>query len=177
MRRVRVQAMNNFLGKKTEPARNEEKRKANLRARKQSDDSSATERSVIVEESDVTSREDALRLSKRRRNKHASPTASRTSSVTADDTTAIQLRNSSARVESSFPLLDTPFMMAPAPMLEPMRPGKLLFDVFEPGPFKALGKPLDPFRAMHQASYPCISVEKLKYHCKLNSLCLYETSL
>lgn len=47
----------------------------------------------------------------------------------------------------------------------PMRKGPLVYDLRTPGPFVSIGKALDPFQTMFQASDPVISVEELKHYC------------
>jgi len=39
------------------------------------------------------------------------------------------------------------------------------YDAYTPQPFQSIGKSLDPFRTMFQASHPGVSVEELKFHC------------
>ncbi|EAT85545.2 hypothetical protein SNOG_06894 [Parastagonospora nodorum SN15] len=39
------------------------------------------------------------------------------------------------------------------------------YDAYMPQPFQSIGKSLDPFRTMFQASHPGVSVEELKFHC------------
>jgi hypothetical protein len=53
-----------------------------------------------------------------------------------------------------------------APMVLPPRTDVALpYDQFTSRPFESLGKPLDPFRSMFQASHPKVSVEELKWYC------------
>lgn len=57
-------------------------------------------------------------------------------------------------------------ILPPAPIVVPMRTNvELPYDVFPSPPLASLGKSLDPFRTMFQASNPHISVEELKFHC------------
>ncbi|KAF2120439.1 hypothetical protein BDV96DRAFT_485209 [Lophiotrema nucula] len=53
-----------------------------------------------------------------------------------------------------------------APMVRPPRTDvKLVYDATAPRPFQSVGKSVDPFKTMHQANHPSISVEYLKFHC------------
>jgi hypothetical protein len=56
--------------------------------------------------------------------------------------------------------------LAGPPMVPPMRSDVALpYDHYTPGPFESIGKPLDPFSTMYQASHPRVSVEELKWYC------------
>ncbi|CAO2650541.1 Nn.00g018330.m01.CDS01 [Neocucurbitaria sp. VM-36] len=57
-------------------------------------------------------------------------------------------------------------VLSPAPIVPPMREQVTLpYDVHVPPPLSSIGKSLDPFRTMFQASHPHINVEKLKWYC------------
>ncbi|OAL50565.1 hypothetical protein IQ07DRAFT_430498 [Pyrenochaeta sp. DS3sAY3a] len=57
-------------------------------------------------------------------------------------------------------------VLAPAPIVEPMRTNVVLpYNEHNPAPLVSIGKSLDPFRTMFQASNPHVSVEELKFHC------------
>ncbi|KAF2032015.1 hypothetical protein EK21DRAFT_99335 [Setomelanomma holmii] len=43
--------------------------------------------------------------------------------------------------------------------------GRLPYDEYQPRPFVSIGKSLDPFRTMFQASHPSVSVEEMKFYC------------
>lgn len=72
------------------------------------------------------------------------------------------------------------FILPSAPMVLPPRTGvTLVYDKLEPAPFESIarkedfeqqphqsiGRPVDPFRSMFQASHSKVSVEDLKFHC------------
>ena len=58
------------------------------------------------------------------------------------------------------------FKLPGPPMILPMRSHLALpYDHYTPRPFESIGKPLDPFRSMFQASHPKVSVEELKWYC------------
>jgi hypothetical protein len=58
------------------------------------------------------------------------------------------------------------FILDSAPIVIPMRENiGLLYANHIPGPFQSLGKPLDPFATIYQASHASVSVETLKFHC------------
>lgn len=56
-------------------------------------------------------------------------------------------------------------VLPPSPIVLPMRPGDLPYDMHPPPELKSLGKSLDPFQTMYQSNHPLISVEDLKHHC------------
>ncbi|KAH7388754.1 hypothetical protein BKA66DRAFT_414591 [Pyrenochaeta sp. MPI-SDFR-AT-0127] len=57
-------------------------------------------------------------------------------------------------------------ILSPTPIVLPSRTNiELPYDVHVSPPLASLGKSLDPFRTMFQASNPHISVEELKFHC------------
>ncbi|CAI6245738.1 unnamed protein product [Periconia digitata] len=60
----------------------------------------------------------------------------------------------------------TEFILPSAPIVIPMRSTPyLIYNSYAPGPFESIGKPLDPFATIYQASNPQVSVESLKHHC------------
>ena len=192
MRQVRKQAMNNYLEQnsnnstklpvtKTDGGSRKSSKSSDVqRMRQKSDDSAITESSIIVLEEpgeNLMSKDDVMRLVKGKKRGSNSSTATREtiSTTVAEDGTSAQLVRTNSVIslsETSFSPLDTISIMHPPPILTPVRPGKRDFDVFEIVPFKSIGRPLDPFRAMHQASHARVSVEELKFHCKLLSLFL-----
>ncbi|KAJ4367435.1 hypothetical protein N0V83_007018 [Neocucurbitaria cava] len=57
-------------------------------------------------------------------------------------------------------------VLPPAPIVLPMRTNvQLPYDNHVPPPLGSIGKSLDPFRTMFQATHPHVSVEELKFHC------------
>ncbi|KAF2686479.1 hypothetical protein K458DRAFT_198548 [Lentithecium fluviatile CBS 122367] len=67
---------------------------------------------------------------------------------------------------STMPSMAMDFMLPTAPMVLPSRTDVALpYDHYTPKPFESIGKPLDPFSSMYQASHPKVSVEQLKWYC------------
>lgn len=62
--------------------------------------------------------------------------------------------------------IPTDLLLPTPPMVAPMRSEFALpYDNYHPRPFQSIGRPLDPFRTMHQSSHPQVSVEELKWYC------------
>jgi hypothetical protein len=160
--------MDSYLKKEKNP---------NSRSRKQNenDDSSPSRSSVGSEQRDavdaVIAGRDALNKvvhsERRPLGRLPSPELHSTASSGTEQRTAT-LHNQISRIP---PTIDV--VLAAAPIVQPMRTGITLpYMDFSPlafqsigNPQKPLGKPLDPFRTMFQASHPLISVEELKFHC------------
>lgn len=170
MTQVRKQAMDSYLKKEKNP---------NDRLRKQSDDSNsgASRSSIGSEQQDAV---DAVIAGKDENdlkddaNSEGSQIARRRSSdlhSAASSNTEQRNVTSSHRISRIPATLD--MVLAAAPMVQPMRTDidlpymKFAHSAFQSigNPQESLGKPLDPFRTMYQASHPLVSVEELKFHC------------
>ncbi|KAF2471954.1 uncharacterized protein BDR25DRAFT_284279 [Lindgomyces ingoldianus] len=106
--------------------------------------------------------------------KKSRPSVQRTRLNSEDSTSNANLQlmpTSKAQITRLPPSIDV--VLPSAPMVEGMRPGRLMYDknpvaafqspVFQV--FPSIGKPLDPFKTMHQPQHPGVSVEELKFHC------------
>jgi hypothetical protein len=70
--------------------------------------------------------------------------------------------------ESAVAKLQEPhdFVLPPSPLFMFCRKGAPMpYDTYTPPPFVSIGKSIDPFRTMFQASHPGVSVEELKFYC------------
>lgn len=164
MTKVRKQAMGSYLQKEH---RKPKQTAQGQRSRLHSEDSTGSRSSVGSEQQetidDVLSAQDVLAIfrgEKRRPSRRpSSPIRSPASSGT--ERQAVVPDTQISRIP---PTLD---IMSSAPIVQPMRTGiKLPFMTTKPRPFQSIGKPLDPFRAMFQASDHRVSVEFLKFHCQ-----------
>ncbi|PVH96416.1 hypothetical protein DM02DRAFT_119322 [Periconia macrospinosa] len=103
---------------------------------------------------------------------HASSSSSSFSSPPLPITTTVtelSRRTTTTKPESDkYKLNQVPaeFILPSAPIVIPMRNTPyLVYNSYAPGPFQSIGKPLDPFVTIYQASSPRVSVESLKHYC------------
>ncbi|KAJ4301819.1 hypothetical protein N0V90_003915 [Kalmusia sp. IMI 367209] len=154
MTRVRKKAMGSYLKEKTPRGASKEQQY------RSTEDSASSRSSVGSDQQDVISNSEALRLlngdgrrkSSRSTTMHESPESHR--------------RKTPESQVSRLPRISMDFVLPSAPIVTPSRTGvPLAYDETSPRPFQSIGKPLDPFRTMFQASHPQVSVEELKFHC------------
>ena len=151
---VRKKAMSSFLEdekKKTgKPRASADRSRLNSEGSNVSPTSTGSQEVVNERQSMDT---ETSRQNKNRR-KHPSPTKSPASHRSSPETQLARVRKPVSSV------------LPPAPIVLPMRTNiNLPYDEFVPPPLLSIGKALDPFRTMFQASHPHVSVEELKFHC------------
>lgn len=165
MTKVRKKAMGSYLENQKEK---NPKSSIGQRSRLHSEDSTASRTSVGSDQQDVVdeliSNSEALKIfrgeSRRPGRRPSSPLRSPASSGN-DPHAASSPDSQISRIPKPLHIV-----LPSAPMVRPMRSGIVLdYDATSPRPFQSIGKPLDPFQTMFQASAPQISVEELKFHC------------
>lgn len=123
-------------------------------------DSAGSRSSVGSDQQDVISSSEAIRFINGDSNRRKS------SQSTAFTSSPEVTRRTPESQVSRLPRITMDFVLPSAPIVIPSRTGiPLPYDETSPKPFQSIGKPLDPFRTMFQASHPQVSVEELKFHC------------
>ncbi|KAL5393174.1 hypothetical protein DPSP01_000007 [Paraphaeosphaeria sporulosa] len=158
MTSVRKKAMGSYLKEKKPKATQKEQQCTG----RSSIDSAGSRGSIEGDQNDVISNTEAIKLmngdGRRRRRKSSHSTAVTSSPETIRRTPEAQV--------SRLPRITMDFVLPSGPIVVPSRTGvPLPYDETSPKPFQSIGKPLDPFRTMFQASHPQVSVEELKFHC------------
>ncbi|KAL5462453.1 hypothetical protein PMIN06_001602 [Paraphaeosphaeria minitans] len=155
MTSVRKKAMGSYLKEKPKASQKEQQS-----AGRWSTDSASSRASVGSDQKDFISNSEAIMLmtGDGRRRKSLQTTAITSSPESIRRTPKSQV--------SWLPRITMDAVLPNAPIVVPSRTGvPLPYDETSPKPFQSIGKPLDPFRTMFQASHPLVSVEELKFHC------------
>ncbi|KAF2447506.1 hypothetical protein P171DRAFT_382390, partial [Karstenula rhodostoma CBS 690.94] len=151
---VRKKVMGTYL-KDKKPRRSQKEQQGSS-----SIDSAGSREGVGSDQQDVISNSEAMRLMNADGSRRKS---SQGTSFTSSPETTRQTPESQV---SRLPSIIMDFVLPSAPIVIPSRTGvPLPYDETSPRPFQSIGKPLDPFRTMFQASHPQVSVEELKFHC------------
>ncbi|KAL1607672.1 hypothetical protein SLS60_002607 [Paraconiothyrium brasiliense] len=153
MTNVRKKAMGSYLKEK-------KPRGAQKEHRGPKEDPSGSRSSFGSDQQDIISNSEAIRLMNGdSRRKSSQNTLFQSSPKT-------RTRKTPESQVSRLPTISMDFVLPSAPIVIPSRTGvPLPYDETSPKPFQSIGKPLDPFRTMFQASHPQVSVEELKFHC------------
>ncbi|KAJ4353419.1 uncharacterized protein N0V89_005148 [Didymosphaeria variabile] len=157
MTTVRRKAMGSYL-KEKKPRGAQKEQQGGL-----GEDSSGSRSSVGSDQQDITSNSEAIRLM----NGDGRTKSSQSTSFPRSPKT--RTRKTPESQVSRLPRISMDFVLPSAPIVIPSRTGvRLPYDETCPKPFQSIGKPLDPFRTMPQASHPQVSVEELKFHCSIS---------
>lgn len=155
MTNVRKKAMGSYLKEKKPRASQKEKQQ-----RKPREDSAVSRTSIGSDQQDVIPNSEAIRLMKGENRRKSSE------SMTMLGCSEMHRRKALESQVSQLPKISMNFVLPSAPMVTPSRTGVVLpYNETSPKPFQSIGKPLDPFRTLFQASHPQVSVEELKFHC------------